>query len=99
MASEKTIILTAEQEEKLRQPIDEYVGGIQSKIDALRVDGVDKIVEIQNAIDGIKRDRILSKQEKQTKIAALTKSLQKAKAVEKKNKAEISKLISDAESY
>ncbi len=99
MASEKTIILTAEQEEKLRQPIDEYVGGIQAKIDALRVDGVDKVVEIQNAIDNIKRDHILSKQEKQTKIAALTKSLKKAKAVEQKNKAEISKLISDAESY
>ena len=29
-------ILTAEQERKLRQPIDEYVGKIQAQIDALR---------------------------------------------------------------
>ena len=34
MANSK--ILTAEQERALRQPIDEYVGGIQKEIDALR---------------------------------------------------------------
>ena len=33
MANNK--ILTAEQEIALRQPIDDYVGGIQKKIDAL----------------------------------------------------------------
>ena len=37
MANNK--ILTAEQEIALRQPIDDYVGGIQKKIDALRADG------------------------------------------------------------
>ena len=37
MANSK--ILTAEQERALRQPIDEYVGGIQKEIDALRKDG------------------------------------------------------------
>ena len=36
MANSK--ILTAEQERALRQPIDEYVGGIQKEIDALRKD-------------------------------------------------------------
>ena len=32
-------ILTAEQERKLRQPIDEYVGKIQKEIDELREHG------------------------------------------------------------
>ena len=41
MANSK--ILTAEQERALRQPIDEYVGGIQKEIDALRKDGTTKL--------------------------------------------------------
>lgn len=55
MANSK--ILTAEQERALRQPIDEYVGGIQKEIDALRKDGTTKVVECQSAIAGIKRDK------------------------------------------
>ena len=51
MANSK--ILTAEQEHTLRQPIDEYVGGIQKEIDALRKDGTTKVVECQSAIAGI----------------------------------------------
>ena len=58
MATENTKILTAEQEQQLRQPIDEYVGGIQAKIDALRKDGTDQVVEIQSSMDSLKRDRI-----------------------------------------
>lgn len=50
MATENKI-LTAEQELKLRQPIDEYVGGIQAKIDALRVDGTDRVIDIQSTLD------------------------------------------------
>ena len=57
MATENKI-LTAEQELKLRQPIDEYVGGIQAKIDALRVDGTDRVIDIQSTLDNLKRDRI-----------------------------------------
>ena len=92
-------ILTAEQELKLRQPIDEYVGGIQDKIDALRVDGTDRVIDIQSSLDNLKRDRIYTAQEKEARAAQLKKELEAAKAVESKNKAEISKLISDAESY
>ena len=44
MSNGNNKILTAEQEMQLRQPIDEYVGGIQKKIDSLRVDGTDKVV-------------------------------------------------------
>ena len=57
MATENTKILTAEQEQQLRQPIDEYVGGIQAKIDALRKDGTDQVVEIQSSMDSLKRDK------------------------------------------
>ena len=97
MASNK--ILTAEQEMKLRQPIDDYVGKIQKKIDDLRENGTDRVVSIQNVIDGVKRDKSISSDEKTSKISALNSELQKAKSVEEKNKAEISKLIADAENY
>ena len=97
MANNK--ILTAAEEIALRQPIDEYVGGIQKKIDALRADGTAKVITYENAIDGIKRDRTLSKSEKNSKIAEIQKNLDKATAVENKNKAEVEKLIADAESY
>ena len=68
MATENTKILTAEQEEQLRQPIDEYVGGIQQKINALREDGTDKVIDIQSSIDNLKRDRIYTQQEKEAKL-------------------------------
>ena len=55
MANSK--ILTAEQERALRQPIDEYVGGIQKEIDALRKDGTTKVVEYQSLIEMVKRDK------------------------------------------
>ena len=41
-------ILTAEQERKLRQPIDEYVGKIQKEIDELREHGTAEVIEYQN---------------------------------------------------
>ena len=97
MANNK--ILTAAEEIALRQPIDDYVGGIQKKIDALRADGTAKVITYENVIDGIKRDRTLSKSEKNSKIAEIQKNLDKATAVENKNKAEVEKLIADAESY
>ena len=65
MASTSTKILTAEQEAKLRQPIDEYVGKIQDQINDLREDGTDKVIEIQSAIDSLKRDKIYTAQEKE----------------------------------
>lgn len=99
MASGNGKILTAEQEMKLRQPIEDYVGGIQKKIDSLRVDGTDRVLSLQNHMDRVKRDRSLTTQEKEAQTAADQAELQKAKAVEAKNKDEISKLISDAEAY
>lgn len=92
-------ILTAEQELELRRPIDDYVGKIQEKIDSLRVDGTDKVVSLQNRIDGMKRDRNYTKAEKDEVIAELQGQLEKAKSVEAQNKDQISKLIADAEAY
>ena len=99
MATGNEKILTAEQEMELRKPIDDYVGGIQDKINALRVDGTDKVVSIQNKIDSLKRDKSRSKAENEAAIAKLQGDLSKAKEVEAKNKDEIAKLIADAESY
>ena len=99
MASTSTKILTAEQEAKLRQPIDEYVGKIQDQINDLREEGTDKVIEIQSAIDSLKRDKIYTAQEKEARIRELQSELEKAKAVENRNKDAIAKLIGDAENY
>ncbi len=99
MVAENTKILTAEQEEKLRQPIDEYVGKIQEQINALRADGTDKVIDIQNSIDSLKRDRIYTPQEKAAKLQEYQAELAKAKEVEAKNKDQVSKLIGEAEAY
>ena len=99
MATVNTKILTAEQEAELRQPIDEYVGSIQEKINALREEGTDRVIELQNSLDSLKRDRIYTQQEKAQKTVQYTKELEKAKAVEASNKDEVSKLIAQAEGY
>ena len=92
-------ILTADREADLRKPIDEYIGKIQAQIDALRVDGTDKVVNIQNELDNLKRDRIYTAEEKASRESKLKAALENAKAVEAKNKDQISKLIADGESY
>ena len=99
MANGNSKVLTAEQEMKLRQPIEEHVGEIQAKINSLREDGTDQVVSLQNKIDGIRRDKSRTKSERESAIAKLQKELETAKAVEAKNKDEISKLIARAEAY
>ncbi len=92
-------ILTAEQELKLRKPIDDRVGAIQKEIDDLRADGTNKVLFIQNEIDSVKRDRIYTKAEKDAKIAKYQAELEQARAVEAGNKDKIAKLISQAEEF
>ena len=99
MLTENTKILTAEQEAKLLQPIDEYVGDIQAKINELRADGTDRVIEIQSNLDNLKRDRIYTQEEKAARSAQLSKELEQAKAVENQHKDEVSKLIGEAEQY
>ena len=92
-------ILTEEQEEALLKPIDDYVGNIQTKIDALRIDGTNKVTSLSNHIKVVKDSKIYTKEEKQQKISADKEALAKAKEVESKNKGEIDSLIKDAEGY
>ena len=97
MANSK--ILTAEQERKLRQPIDEYVGKIQAQIDALRVDGSDQVQALKTHISLTKEDKNYTKEEQNEIIRKDQALLVKAREVEAANKDKVSKLIADAESY
>ena len=92
-------ILTAEQERQLRQPIDEYVGKIQKEIDELREHGTAEVIEYQNLIESVKRDKTLSNGEKEYEIKEFEAKLNQAKAVEAQNKDKVAKLIADAEGY
>ena len=97
--ADKNMILSADAEEKLLKPIDEYVGKIQAEIDELRVDGSDKVRSLKNHIAIAKEDKNLSKEEKDSIIAKDKAALEKAKAVEAANKDKVAKLIADAEGY
>ena len=97
--ADKNMILSADAEEKLLKPIDEYVGKIQAQIDELRVDGSDKVRSLKNHIAIAKEDKNLSKEEKDSIIAKDKVALDKAKAVEAANKDKVAKLIADAEGY
>lgn len=97
--ADKSMILSAEAEAALLKPIDEYVGKIQKQIDALRVDGSDKVRSLKNHIAIAKEDKNLTKEESAKIIAKDKADLEKAKSVESANKDKVSKLISDAESY
>ena len=55
--ADKSMILSAEAEAALLKPIDEYVGKIQKQIDALRVDGSDKVRSLKNHI-AIAKDKV-----------------------------------------
>lgn len=92
-------ILSYEEEQKLLEPIDSYVGAIQEQIDALRADGTDKVTSLNNHIAITKENANYTKEEKKTIIAADKEALAKAKAVEAQNKDKINKLINDAVSY
>ena len=97
--AENSIIISAEEEAKLLKPIDEYVEKIQKKIDALRVDGSDKVNDLKNQIAIAKENKNLSKAQKDKIIENSKKELENAIKVEANNKEEIKKLIAEAEDY
>ena len=97
--AEKGFILSAEEELKLREPIDEYIGKIQEQIDALRLDGTDKVRSLKNHIAVVKESKNLSKEEKTKIIENDKKVLEEANAVESRNKDKVNKLIAEAEDY
>ena len=66
--------LSAEEEAKLLKPIDEYVGKIQAQIDALRVDGSDKVQALKTHISLTKEDKNYTKGNAARVIKAVTKT-------------------------
>ena len=92
-------ILTEEEIVELRTPIDEYVGQIQTELDELRADGAKKVQDLENHIILLKEDKSFTKDERASRIAKDKAELEKAKAVEAKNKDKVNALIADAESY
>ena len=70
--AENNVIISAEEEAKLLKPIDEYVGKIQAQIDALRVEGSDKVNSLKNQIAIAKENKNLTK-------SSRTRLLRKAK--------------------
>ena len=97
--AENSVIISAEEEAKLLKLIDEYVEKIQKKIDALRVDGSDKVNDLKNQIAIAKENKNLSKAQRDKIIENSKKELENAKKVEANNKEEIKKLIAEAEDY
>ena len=91
--------LSAEEEAELLQPIDEYIDTIQKKIDALRVDGSDKVQALKTHIALTKEDKNYTKEERAAIIRKDQEALVKAKETEAANKDEVSRLIKEAEAY
>lgn len=99
MTPGKNNILTVEEELALRQPIDAHIKGIQDQIDKLREDGTDKVLSMMSLMESTKRDRSLSKEEKEAKFAEIKAALATAKQVADNNQSQVDSLVSEAESY
>ena len=95
----QNVILSAQEEQALLQPIDEYVGKIQEQINALRKDGTDQVIALNNHIAVVRENANLTKDQKQKIIFENKKTLARAKEIEKQKKPEVDKLISQAVSY
>ena len=92
-------MLTAEEEKALLQPIDDHIGKIQEKINALRADGTDQIIALNNHIAVTRENANYTKEEKAAIIAEDRKKLAVAKEIEQKNNPEVKKLINEAVQY
>lgn len=99
MSDQSGAVLSAEQEQELLKPIESHIAEIQKKIDALRKNGTDRVVQLQGDIDATKRDRILTKEERSATIEQYRVDLEDAKKVEESHEKEVSELISEAVSY
>ncbi|MFD1440768.1 galactose/methyl galactoside ABC transporter permease MglC [Lacticaseibacillus hegangensis] len=97
MAEDK--VLTAQAEAALRKPIDDAVGKIQAQVNELRKDGTDQVISLNSHIEALKRDKSLSKAERDAGIEADKKALVGAKQVEAANKDQVAKLVAQAETY
>ena len=64
MEEKNGVILSVDEEERLLAPIDEYIGSIQQKVNALRVDGTDKVVSLTTHMAVVKENANYTKAEK-----------------------------------
>ena len=99
MDEKNGIILSAEEEQRLLAPINEYVGSIQEKVNALRLDGTDRVVALNTHMAVVKENANYTKKEKAEILSADRAALEKAKAVEAANRSEIRSLVDDATAY
>jgi len=99
METKNSVILSAAEEQQLLTPINETIGGLQKKINALRLEGTDKVVSLTNHMAIVKENANYTREEKAAIIAKDKAALTEAKAVEEKNRAEIKALIGSAVGY
>ena len=95
----QNVILSAQEEQELLRPIDEYIGKIQEQINALRKDGTDQVIALNNHIAVVRENANLTRDQKQKIIFENKKTLAQAKEIEKQKKPEVDKLINQAVSY
>jgi len=92
-------ILSAEDAEKLLLPIEEHIGEIQKKIDALRENGSDKVAALTNELRTVKESKTLTAEQKEKIRSRDEGLLADAKKVEAANKAEVDRLVAEGEAY
>lgn len=78
--ADKSKILSADAEAALLKPIDEYVGKIQSQIDALRVDGSDKVQSYKNQIALRRKTRTYQRMREQKQLQQQRLDLKRQRA-------------------
>ena len=71
----------------------------QRKLAALRKDGSTKVLDIDEQIGLIKEDKLISKEEKKTKISELKEGIKEAKAIKKDYKEEEASIVKEAKTY
>ena len=78
---------------------DQKVKDYSARLRDLRKDGITKISDCRLEIVALKKNKLMDEGEKNRKISELQSEIEKAKAVEEKNKAEIDALSKEAVAY
>ena len=78
---------------------DQKVKEYSTRLRELRKDGVTKVSDCRLEIVALKKNKLMEDGERSAKIASLQAEIEKAKAVEEKNKAEINAISKEAVAY
>jgi methyl-galactoside transport system permease protein len=98
-APQPVVLLTDEQKEAALAKIDAVIEPIQKQINALRVDGTDKVTAINDEIKTLKKNKDIDPETRDKLIQKDQILLSTAKQVQQKNEPEITKLIQQGEAY